>query len=204
MGHSWGIIHIGNGKCRGIRITFPLRIFSKEGNGIAAIPFRVRNGDGSHPVGDVHIGAAEEVDLEVLEGQDAVLAQPRQEPRFVLEAAAEQPATTDSEPAGTFSATKSPLASVLAWIEPTCTVASPSGWPVVASRTVPATVPEVIVARAMGVRCFGVSCLTNLAAGIQAEPLHHEEVMETTERVGGQFRSLVRAVVARIQPALER
>ena len=66
------------------------------------------------------------------------------------------------------------------------------------------TVPEVIVARAMGVRCFGVSCLTNFAAGIQEQPLHHLEVMETTERVGGQFRSLVRAVVARIEPALER
>ena len=66
------------------------------------------------------------------------------------------------------------------------------------------TVPEVIVARAMGVRCVGVSCLTNYAAGIQSKPLHHEEVMETTERVGDQFRSLVRSVVARIEPALQR
>jgi purine-nucleoside phosphorylase len=64
------------------------------------------------------------------------------------------------------------------------------------------TVPEVIVARALGVRCFGVSCLTNFAAGIQPEPLAHEEVMETTERVGGQFRSLVRSVIARIEPVL--
>lgn len=64
------------------------------------------------------------------------------------------------------------------------------------------TVPEVIVARAMRVRCFGVSCLTNFAAGIRPEPLAHEEVMETTERVGGQFRSLVRSVIARIEPEL--
>ena len=64
------------------------------------------------------------------------------------------------------------------------------------------TVPEVIVARAMGIRCFGVSCLTNLAAGISPEALSHHEVMETTERVGGQFRSLVRSVLARIEPAL--
>lgn len=64
------------------------------------------------------------------------------------------------------------------------------------------TVPEVIVARAMGVRCFGVSCLTNFAAGIQAQPLHHDEVMETTVRVGGRFRALVRKVVERIEPVL--
>ncbi len=64
------------------------------------------------------------------------------------------------------------------------------------------TVPEVIVARAMGVRCFGVSCLTNFAAGISPEQLSHAEVMETTERVGGQFRALVRAVIGRIESAL--
>ena len=64
------------------------------------------------------------------------------------------------------------------------------------------TVPEVIVAQAMGVRCFGVSCLTNFAAGISPEPLSHRDVMETTERVGGQFRSLVRSVVGRIAPVL--
>jgi purine-nucleoside phosphorylase len=64
------------------------------------------------------------------------------------------------------------------------------------------TVPEVIVARAMRIRCFGISCLTNFAAGISPEALSHDEVMETTERVGGQFRSLVRSVVARIEPAL--
>jgi purine-nucleoside phosphorylase len=64
------------------------------------------------------------------------------------------------------------------------------------------TVPEVIVARAMGLRCFGVSCLTNFAAGISPEPLSHDEVMETTERVGGQFRGLVRSVIARIEARL--
>jgi purine-nucleoside phosphorylase len=64
------------------------------------------------------------------------------------------------------------------------------------------TVPEVIVARAMGIRCFGVSCLTNLAAGISAEVLSHLEVMETTERVGGRFRLLVRSVLGRIESEL--
>ena len=64
------------------------------------------------------------------------------------------------------------------------------------------TVPEVIVAGALGLRCFGVSCLTNFAAGISPEPLSHADVMEVTERVGGQFRALVRAVIGRIESAL--
>ncbi len=64
------------------------------------------------------------------------------------------------------------------------------------------TVPEVITARAIGVRCFGVSCLTNYGAGISPEPLSHHDVMETTERVGGRFRALVRSVIGRIGPAL--
>ena len=64
------------------------------------------------------------------------------------------------------------------------------------------TVPEVIVARALGLRCFGVSCLTNFAAGISSEPLSHTDVMEVTERVGGQFRALVRAVIGRIEAVL--
>lgn len=64
------------------------------------------------------------------------------------------------------------------------------------------TVPEVITARALGVRCFGVSCLTNYAAGISSEPLAHDEVIETTERVGDRFRRLVRAVVERLRVEL--
>lgn len=57
------------------------------------------------------------------------------------------------------------------------------------------TVPEVITARAIEIRCFGVSCLTNYAAGITPEPLSHHEVMDTTERVGATFRRLVRGTV---------
>jgi purine-nucleoside phosphorylase len=64
------------------------------------------------------------------------------------------------------------------------------------------TVPEVIVAGALGLRCFGVSCMTNYAAGISPEPLSHTDVMEVTERVGGQFRALVRAVIGRIESVL--
>lgn len=53
------------------------------------------------------------------------------------------------------------------------------------------TVPEVVAARALGIRCVGVSCLTNYAAGVSPEPLRHEEVLETTRRVGETFERLV-------------
>jgi len=53
------------------------------------------------------------------------------------------------------------------------------------------TVPEAITARALGIRCVGVSCLTNRAAGMGAEPLRHEEVLETGRRVAATFERLV-------------
>ena len=61
------------------------------------------------------------------------------------------------------------------------------------------TVQEVIVARHMGIEVLGISCVTNLAAGIQAEPLSHEEVMETGRRVSARFTQLLTAVVPAIQ-----
>lgn len=64
------------------------------------------------------------------------------------------------------------------------------------------TVPEVITARALGVRCFGVSCMTNCAAGISPEPLSHIEVIETTERVAEGFQSLVLTALARADERL--
>ena len=60
------------------------------------------------------------------------------------------------------------------------------------------TVPEAIVARQMGIRVLGVSCVTNLAAGISDRELSHAEVMETGERVRGEFVALLRAVIPRI------
>ena len=60
------------------------------------------------------------------------------------------------------------------------------------------TVPEVIVARHVGLECLGISCITNMASGILDQPLSHEEVIETTERVRATFLKLVKAVVARI------
>ncbi|MFQ5678939.1 MAG: purine-nucleoside phosphorylase [Gemmatimonadota bacterium] len=63
------------------------------------------------------------------------------------------------------------------------------------------TVPEVIGARALGIRCVAVSCLTNWAAGITPEPLRHEEVLETTERAAGTFENLVVRSVERFASA---
>ena len=57
------------------------------------------------------------------------------------------------------------------------------------------TVPEVIVARAIGMRVAGISCITNLAAGISPHALSHEEVIETTKLVGARFESLVERFV---------
>ena len=55
-------------------------------------------------------------------------------------------------------------------------------------------VPEVIVANHAGIKVIGISCITNLAAGMQAN-LNHEEVVETTQRVKEVFKSLVRKVL---------
>jgi purine-nucleoside phosphorylase len=60
------------------------------------------------------------------------------------------------------------------------------------------TVPEAIVARHMGLEVLGISCITNLAAGVLPQPLNHEEVLETAKRVRGKFLSLLNAVIARI------
>lgn len=54
------------------------------------------------------------------------------------------------------------------------------------------TVPEVIVAAHSGLKVLGVSCITNLAAGMQAN-LNHEEVVETTQRVKASFKELIKA-----------
>jgi purine-nucleoside phosphorylase len=60
------------------------------------------------------------------------------------------------------------------------------------------TVPEVIVARQMNMEVLGISCITNMAAGISDQPINHEEVMATGDRVRETFTQLLRRVVSRV------
>ncbi|WP_461201774.1 purine-nucleoside phosphorylase [Anoxybacillus sp. TBDG-1] len=57
------------------------------------------------------------------------------------------------------------------------------------------TVPEVIVARHAGIEVLGISCISNMAAGILDQPLTHDEVIETTEKVKVDFLQFVKAIV---------
>lgn len=59
------------------------------------------------------------------------------------------------------------------------------------------TVPEALIARHAGIETVGISCLTNMACGILDQPLNHEEVIETAERVKSTFLKLVTEVIAR-------
>jgi purine-nucleoside phosphorylase len=61
------------------------------------------------------------------------------------------------------------------------------------------TVPEVLAARHMGIRCLALSCVTNMAAGLGAGGIDHEEVLEVGARVRGTFTALLRELL----PALE-
>jgi len=60
------------------------------------------------------------------------------------------------------------------------------------------TVPEAIAARHQGMRVLGISCITNLAAGMSDEPINHEEVMETGATVAEVFQELLSRVIKRI------
>jgi purine-nucleoside phosphorylase len=60
------------------------------------------------------------------------------------------------------------------------------------------TVPEAIAARHMGLEVLGISCITNMAAGVLPQPLVHDEVMETARRVRGAFTALLEGIVERL------
>jgi purine-nucleoside phosphorylase len=64
------------------------------------------------------------------------------------------------------------------------------------------TIPEVLTARALGMRVAGVSCITNHAAGMTSQPLSHHEVLEIADRVKESFEQLVRGFVGRVREAL--
>jgi purine-nucleoside phosphorylase len=61
------------------------------------------------------------------------------------------------------------------------------------------TVPEAIVARHMGVKVLGISCITNMAAGVLDRPIDHAEVMETGEAVRVTFTELLRRTIPKLQ-----
>ena len=60
------------------------------------------------------------------------------------------------------------------------------------------TVPEAIAARHMGLNVLGISCITNMAAGVLPQPLDHSEVMETARRVRGQFIALLEGIIEQL------
>lgn len=60
------------------------------------------------------------------------------------------------------------------------------------------TACEAIAARHMGMEVCGISCITNLAAGMSTQHLDHTEVQETADRVAGQFKELITAIVSQI------
>jgi purine-nucleoside phosphorylase len=60
------------------------------------------------------------------------------------------------------------------------------------------TVPEAIAARHMGMDVLGISCITNMAAGVLPQPLVHDEVVETAHRVRATFISLLEGIIERL------
>ena len=58
------------------------------------------------------------------------------------------------------------------------------------------TVPEAIIARHGQMRVLGISCLTNMAAGVLDQPLNHQEVIEVAAQVNKKFTGLIKGVVA--------
>lgn len=60
------------------------------------------------------------------------------------------------------------------------------------------TVPEVIIANHCGIKVLGISCITNMAAGITKEKLNHKEVMETASIVRQKFVNLIKKIISEI------
>jgi len=62
------------------------------------------------------------------------------------------------------------------------------------------TVPEVLAARHLGIRCLALACVTNAAAGVRPEPIEHERVLEVGARAAGDLVALLREVIPSVSP----
>ena len=60
------------------------------------------------------------------------------------------------------------------------------------------TACEAMAARHMGLEVCGISCITNLAAGVSDQPLDHKEVQEIADKVSGQFKKLITKIIGNI------
>ena len=60
------------------------------------------------------------------------------------------------------------------------------------------TVPEAVVAHHCGIRCAGVTCITNMAAGITNEKLTHEDVKETALKAERNFKNVIKSFIQKI------
>jgi purine-nucleoside phosphorylase len=60
------------------------------------------------------------------------------------------------------------------------------------------TAVEAIAARHMGIEVLGISCISNMAAGVLPQPLDHREVLETTRRVRDRFMALLEGIIGRL------
>ena len=60
------------------------------------------------------------------------------------------------------------------------------------------TVPEAVVARHCGIDCIGITCITNMAAGISNEKLSHEEVKETASQVENNFKQVIKELLKKL------
>ncbi len=60
------------------------------------------------------------------------------------------------------------------------------------------TVPEALAARHLGIKVLGISCITNLAAGISDETINHEEVMETGAKVAAVLKELLKRIIPKL------
>ena len=61
------------------------------------------------------------------------------------------------------------------------------------------TVPETIAANHMGIKVLGLSCVTNMAAGLQTGKISHEEVLETGTQVRETLTRLLKAIVPQLE-----